>query len=87
MIGFLVFLLVVCAAGFIYLIFHKRWQVNAKLATKINLETESIMPVQKINLHGAVAFEEADSNLPKSAPRINQVHMERRMFERPRRKK
>lgn len=95
MIGFFLFLLVVCAVGFIYLIFQKRWQVKndevittALGATKVEQRADSItITADKINLHGAVTYEEADSNLPKSAPRINQAHWQTRTFERPRRKK
>lgn len=93
MMGFFLFLLVVCAGGFIYLTFQSRWQVKDAAitttlgATKVEHRADSItITADKINLHGAVAYEEVDSNLPKSAPRINQAHWQTRTFERPRRK-
>lgn len=93
MIEFLIFLLVVCAAGFIYLLFRNRWQVKDEVitttlgATKVEHRADSItITADRINLHGAVAYEEADNSLPKSAPRINQAHWQTRTFERPRRK-
>lgn len=117
MIGFLVFLLIVLAAGFIYLTFESRWKkpkrTKVNIAQKINkvahvgaggkgltfasvnitsgtIENATKIDVSnapKLNLNGAVIFEETyNGDLPKSAQRVNQVHMERRMFERPRRK-
>lgn len=93
MMGFFLFLLVVCAVGFIFLTFQKRWQVKDEAiittlgANKVEQRADSItITSNNINLNGAVAYEEVYENLPKSAPRVNQVHMERRMFERPRRK-
>lgn len=98
MIEFLTFLLVVCAAGFIYLTFRNRWQVKDDEvitttlgATKLEQRADSItITADKINLNGAVSVtqfeEEYVSSLPKSAPRINQAHWQTRTFERPRRK-
>lgn len=98
MIGFLLFLLVVSAAGFIYLTFQSRWQVkNNSEAFVISGIGESVIEQTKnaitikapnIRLDGAVQVPRIEdiSNLPKSAPRINQAHWQTRTFERPRRK-
>lgn len=76
MIGFLVFLLVVFVAGFIYLTFESNFK-----KTKITIPQASEVSMG----FGNDLIEEVPL-LPKVAPRVNQVHMERRMFERPRRK-
>lgn len=76
MIGFLVFLLVVIVAGFIYLTFESKFK-----KTKITIPQTS-----EVSMGFGNSIQEVPL-LPKVAPRVNQLHMERRMFERPRRKK
>ena len=77
MIGFLVFLLIVFIAGFIYITFESKFK-----KTKI-----TIPQVSEVSMgFGNVLIEEVPL-LPKVAPRINQAHWQTRTFERPRRKK
>lgn len=76
MIGFILFLLVVSAAGFIYLTYESKFK-----KTKI-----TIPQVSEVSMGFGNDLIEEVPLLPKVAPRINQLHMERRMFERPRRK-
>lgn len=76
MMGFILFLLVVLAAGFIYLTFESKLK-----SIKVTIPQPSEVSMQLAN-----DYEREVATLPKSAPRVNQVHMERRMFERPRRK-
>lgn len=76
MIGFLVFLLVVLAAGFIYLTFESKLK-----QFKVTIPQPSEVSMQLAN-----DYEREVATLPKSAPRINQAHWQTRTFERPRRK-
>lgn len=77
MIGFLVFLLIVLVAGFIYLTFESKFK-----KTKI-----TIPQVNEVSMGFGNDLIEEVPLLPKAPPRINQAHWQIRTFERPRRKK
>lgn len=76
MIGFLLFLLVVSAAGFIYLTYESKFK-----KTKITIPQAS-----EVSMGFGNDLIEEITLLPKVAPRINQAHWQTRTFERPRRK-
>ena len=75
MIEFLIFLLVVCAAGFIYLTFQSRWQVKDATVSEIELDNNSIkIKADKINLNGAVIVTGTISNAKKiDIPKADEV--------------
>ncbi|MFS0878011.1 hypothetical protein [Solibacillus isronensis] len=76
MTGFLIFLLIVLAAGFAYLTFETKFK-----QMKVTIPQPSEVSIQLAN-----DWKTEVPQLPKSHPRINQAHWHIRTFERPRRK-